>query len=69
MKAILIQPKTQMHFQLLANLADALKIKYEPIVLPKKKRKSGLELSWEDVEAGRITHCKDFDDFCQKLGL
>lgn len=33
----------------------------------KKRRKSGIEESYEDVRAGRVTHCKDVDDMFQKI--
>ena len=33
----------------------------------KKQKKSGIEESYEDVRAGRITHCKDVDDMFQKI--
>ncbi len=38
------------------------------IVVPQKKRKkSGIEESYEDVRAGRVTHCKDVDDMFHKI--
>lgn len=33
-------------------------------------QKSGIEESYEDVRAGRVTHCKDVDElFKQILGI
>lgn len=32
-----------------------------------KRKKSGIEESYEDVRAGRVTHCKDVDDMFQKI--
>ena len=40
------------------------------IAKPTKKKLSGIEESYEDVRAGRVTHCKDVDEmFHRILGL
>ncbi len=33
------------------------------------KKKSGIDLAWEDVEAGRVTRYESADDMFRKLGL
>lgn len=36
----------------------------------KKQKKSGIELAYEDVRAGRVTHCDSVDDmFKEILGI
>ncbi len=41
------------------------------IAVPQKKRKkTGIEEAYEDVRAGRVTHCESVDDmFKQILGI
>lgn len=56
MEAMLIQPKSEAQFRLFTDLAQALKVVYQPISLPKKRRKTGLDLALEDIKAGRVNH-------------
>ena len=32
-----------------------------------KKKPNGLDKAIEDIEKGRVTECKDFDDFLKKI--
>ncbi len=35
--------------------------------LPKKRKKTDLELAYEDVKAGRVTKCDSVDDMFQQI--
>ncbi len=51
------------HLKKILNALDGVSI-----AKPERKRKkSGIEESYEDVRAGRITHCKDVDDMFHKI--
>lgn len=69
MEAMLIQPKSAEQFRLFSDLAQALKVSYEPVNLPRKKRKTGLDLAWKDVKAGRINEYSSSAELFAKLGI
>ncbi|MCQ2113808.1 MAG: hypothetical protein MJY52_01950 [Bacteroidaceae bacterium] len=71
MDALLFQPKSKAQYNLLIDLAKQMKVKCLPLSFPKKssKCKTGLELAWEDVDAGRITTYSSSEEMFDKLGI
>lgn len=52
------------HLKKILNALDGVSIER-----PKRKRKSGIELAYEDVRAGRITHYDTADDMFKAFGI
>lgn len=55
--------------KVMAGLKKVLEAMNGVVILPARKKKSGIEKAMEDVRKGRVTKYESSDDMFEKLGI